>query len=278
LSFLGASAAADITEFGNEALPEPAEIRCPPDSFQGSKASSRNPSPPPASSMNRYSSSVADSISDFPREGSEEAPVGYAQCESGEISPYSERATPTYMKWAVDLQYILEDFEEKGFVHSGERLKNLEEEIISIVGFIIHNNIYKSRRNLAACHALAVKGLKKKPIVYMNHLEVKALKECSPEFQLLLHVRLVDDIFLLFQPNEDELKRLEYFVNYMNGQDEKGRIHFTTEVEVNTLYLSGRACEEDPIVLISRFSYIGNQHTQIDTLRHEFLLGYLGMW
>ncbi|KFD57875.1 hypothetical protein M513_01108, partial [Trichuris suis] len=62
-------------------------------------------------------SSRAGSLSDFPREGSEEAPLGYEVCDDDDddgdddASPYSERATPPYMRWAVDLQNVLEDFE-----------------------------------------------------------------------------------------------------------------------------------------------------------------------
>ncbi|KRY66213.1 Axin-1 [Trichinella pseudospiralis] len=78
---------------------------------KSSKFNSRNHSPLLFTSRNRSSRSA--SLSDFPKEGSEEAPLGYVPCEeeSDDVSPYSERATPPYMRWAVDLQNVLEDFE-----------------------------------------------------------------------------------------------------------------------------------------------------------------------
>ncbi|KRY11092.1 Axin-1, partial [Trichinella patagoniensis] len=77
---------------------------------KSSKLNSRNHSPLLFTSKNRSSRSA--SLSDFPKEGSEEAPLGYVPCEeSDDVSPYSERATPPYMRWAVDLQNVLEDFE-----------------------------------------------------------------------------------------------------------------------------------------------------------------------
>uniref|UniRef100_A0A5S6QFE7 Axin-1 n=1 Tax=Trichuris muris TaxID=70415 RepID=A0A5S6QFE7_TRIMR len=85
------------------------------DPSRSNKYNSRAQSPPLVTSRK---SSRAGSLSDFPREGSEEAPLGYDVCESAgdddddeDASPYSERATPPYMRWAVDLQNVLEDFE-----------------------------------------------------------------------------------------------------------------------------------------------------------------------
>ncbi|KRX24316.1 Axin-1 [Trichinella nelsoni] len=76
---------------------------------KSSKLNSRNHSPLLFTSKK---SSRSASLSDFPKEGSEEAPLGYVPCEeSDDVSPYSERATPPYMRWAVDLQNVLEDFE-----------------------------------------------------------------------------------------------------------------------------------------------------------------------
>ncbi|OUC40276.1 DIX domain protein [Trichinella nativa] len=113
---------------------------------KSSKLNSRNHSPLLFTSKNRSSRSA--SLSDFPKEGSEEAPLGYVPCEeSDDVSPYSERATPPYMRWAVDLQNVLEDFEgcenELDFWYACKGLKQYSDKewsLVERVAHMIHQN------------------------------------------------------------------------------------------------------------------------------------------
>ena len=62
----------------------------------------------------------------------------------------------------------------------------------------------------------------------MEFVEKEILSRCDPDIKPVMWVRYVDDIFILFKGNEDQLNRLVDFANSILPS-----IEFTTEIEVD---------------------------------------------